>query len=71
MERVTEVEAAGLAGVARSTFRAYVSRGQAPAPVGYSGTTGLREWDRADIEHWLANRPGRGVRTAAWRRHEE
>lgn len=34
VERVAEVEVAGLAGVARPTFRAYVSCGQATAPVG-------------------------------------
>ncbi|QHE72671.1 helix-turn-helix transcriptional regulator [Rhodococcus sp. WAY2] len=44
-----------------STFRGYVSRGQAPAPVEKIGRTPL--WKRSDIIEWAHNRPGQGART--------
>jgi predicted DNA-binding transcriptional regulator AlpA len=44
-----------------STFRGYVSRGQAPAPVEKIGRTPL--WKRSDIIKWAHNRPGQGART--------
>jgi hypothetical protein len=59
-ETLTAVEAATLAGVAASTWRAYVARGQAPAPVGYSPRSGRRVWDAQVVRTWLAARPGRG-----------
>ena len=44
-----------------STFRGYVSRGQAPAPVEKIGRTPL--WKRSEIVAWANNRPGQGART--------
>jgi predicted DNA-binding transcriptional regulator AlpA len=44
-----------------STFRGYVSRGQAPAPVEKIGRTPL--WKRSEIVKWANNRPGQGART--------
>jgi len=43
-----------------STFRGYVSRGQAPAPVEKIGRTPL--WKRSEIVAWANNRPGQGAR---------
>ena len=47
--------------IAESTWRSYVSRGQAPAPVRRVGSTPL--WDPADVVEWLGSRPGQGART--------
>nr|EJI95664.1 hypothetical protein JVH1_6937 [Rhodococcus sp. JVH1] len=44
-----------------STFRGYVSRGQAPAPVEWIGRTPL--FKRSEITAWAHNRPGQGART--------
>ena len=44
-----------------STFRGYVSRGQAPAPVEWIGRTPL--FKRSEIAEWAHNRPGQGART--------
>lgn len=44
-----------------STFRGYVTRGQAPAPVEKIGRTPL--WKRSEIIEWANNRPGQGART--------
>ena len=44
-----------------STFRGYVSRGQAPAPVEWIGRTPL--FKRSEIAEWARNRPGQGART--------
>ena len=46
--------------IAASTWRAYVARGQAPKPAGYSPTTGRRVWDRDEVQAWQRARPGRG-----------
>lgn len=46
-------------GTAASTWRAYVTRAQAPAPVAQlDDRTPL--WDAEDVEQWHANRPGHG-----------
>lgn len=60
-DRLTTKEAAALAGVAVSTWEAYVSRHQAPQPDGHFGRQ--RYWLPATIENWKANRPGQGKRT--------
>lgn len=55
MELLTVREAAALAGVSESTWRAYVARGQAPRPdVRLGATPG---WQRSTIESWIAARP--------------
>lgn len=46
-------------GVAASTWRGYVARGQAPAPKRRVGRTPV--WDAAEVRAWT--RPGRGART--------
>lgn len=60
-DRLTNADAAALAGVAPSTWRDYVARGRAPAPDGRLGRT---PWWRPDtITTWLETRPGQGART--------
>jgi len=63
---IETAEAAALAGVAESTWRAYVARRQpkgnpAPLPVEHVGRT--PRWDRAEVQAWVNTRPGRGART--------
>lgn len=60
-DRVTVAQAAELAGVGASTWRAYVARGQAPAADGQTNS-GAPWWLRETVETWLANRPGQGRR---------
>lgn len=48
--------AAGAAGVALSTVRAYLARGQMPAPVARVG--GSPVWSRPVIDQWLSARRG-------------
>lgn len=57
--RLTAEQAAQRAGVALSTFTAYVSRGQAPPSAGFNPRTGRAEWTLHDIEAWLEHRPRR------------
>jgi predicted DNA-binding transcriptional regulator AlpA len=45
------------AGVSRPTWSSYVSRGQAPSPVGHLDRMSL--WDADAVRAWDANRPGR------------
>jgi len=60
-EWLTVTQAASLAGVARGTWSAYVSRGQAPKPGRRNPETGRQEWSLAAISDWLeSGRPGRG-----------
>lgn len=47
--------------LARSTWRSYVARGQAPAPVRYIGREPL--YSTEAIAQWIEQRPGRGART--------
>ncbi|EKT82152.1 transcriptional regulator (plasmid) [Rhodococcus opacus] len=47
--------------MAIGTFRGYVTRGHAPAPVEKIGRTPL--WKRSEIIEWAHNRPGQGART--------
>lgn len=60
-DRLTNADAAALAGVAPSTWRDYVARGYAPAPDGRLGRTPW--WRPATITTWLETRPGQGART--------
>jgi len=60
---LTSAQAAEAAGVGESTFRAYVARGQAPAPDGRDLMSGQPGWYVATISTWMAVRPGRGART--------
>lgn len=59
----TEAEAAEHVGVCRSTWRSYVARDFAPAPVGFDPQTGYRVWGRREVERWTERRPGSGDRT--------
>ncbi len=61
LDRMTSEQAAALAGVEPSTWRAYVARGQAPAASG-TGAAGRDYWDRVDVLAWLDIRPGQGKR---------
>lgn len=60
-DMLTRDEAAALAGVTPQTWSEYVARGRAPKPAAYIGRTPL--WSRAEVEEWLATRPGQGART--------
>lgn len=62
-ETMTEADAAQYLGIARSTWRSYVARNFAPAPVGFDPHNGRRVWNRAEVESWARNRPGAGDRT--------
>lgn len=55
--RILRAEAAEAVGVTPDTFSAYVTRGQAPAPVDRVGSTPL--WDEEEINEWRQMRPGR------------
>lgn len=54
---------AAAAGIAESTLRGYVARGQAPLPDFRDLRTGAPGWLPSTAEAWLAARPGRGART--------
>lgn len=60
--QLTAEECAALAGIGGSTWRSYVAREQAPAPVGYDPVSGARVWDEAQVRAWLVERPGRSGR---------
>jgi len=51
---LTVSDCAARAGIASSTWRAYVSRGQSPQPVTRVGREPL--WDVEMVEEWLAGR---------------
>lgn len=57
---LTGPQAAELAGVKPSTWRAYVARGQAPAPS--VSMPGKDYWRVSDLQRWLDTRPGKGGR---------
>ena len=54
----TVAQCAAFAGVEPPTWRAYVKRGQAPAPARRFGRTPV--WDAAAVREWQENRPGQG-----------
>jgi predicted DNA-binding transcriptional regulator AlpA len=60
-DRLLSREAAALAGVKPSTWRAYVHRDQAPRPIEYVGRIPL--WDRATVEAWMRRRPRKGTKS--------
>lgn len=62
-ERLSVAAAAKMAGLKTDTWRAYVTRGQAPQPDGIDETFGRRYWRRSTVQTWVENRPGRGART--------
>ncbi len=59
--RLTNREAAALAGIAPGTWRDYVARGYAPTPDGRLGVTPW--WWESTVRAWLESRPGQGART--------
>ena len=62
-ERLSVSAAARLAGLKTDTFRAYVTRRNAPPYDGIDETFGKRYWFRSTIDAWMKTRPGRGART--------
>lgn len=63
MELLSATQAAARAGIATSTWRGYVARGQAPPPDTYEADR--PRWHPATVDRWLAERPGRSGRPAA------
>lgn len=57
MGHIVRKEAAARANITPDTFSAYVTRGQAPAPVERVGSTPL--WDEDEVDQWIKTRPGR------------
>lgn len=57
---LTSAEVSAVAGIAQSTWSAYVARGQAPEPDHRAGRTPL--WSRRVIDLWLRKRFGRSGR---------
>lgn len=62
-ERLGSKAAAAYVEVAASTWRAYVARGQAPAPDGKDEGFGKDYWLKSTLDAWRASRPGPGART--------
>lgn len=62
-EKLGNIQAAALLDVNPSTWRAYVARGQAPAPDGHEEISGAPWWWRRTVEAFKRSRPGRGART--------
>jgi hypothetical protein len=61
--RLGNVAAAAYVGVAASTWRAYVARGQAPGPDGKDEGFGRDYWLESTLKTWKDSRPGPGART--------
>lgn len=59
----TIVDFAEAIGAAPDTLGAYRSRGYLPEPTGYVANVPV--WTSAQLERWLASRPGRGRRRPA------
>jgi hypothetical protein len=61
-ELVGNATAAAHIGVAPSTWRSWVQRGYAPAPIRRQirGGHALPVWDRAEVDRWQASRRGQG-----------
>lgn len=55
---IDAAEAAKLIGVERDTFTSYVSRGQAPQPIGR--LAGRNVYSRSEVLAWHATRPVAG-----------
>lgn len=57
---------AAYTGLSENTLKAYSQRGYMPAPdvrIGTGEKVTANGWSTDTIDHWLANRPGRGART--------
>lgn len=57
---------AAYTGLSENTLKAYFQRGYMPAPdveIGTGEKVTANGWSTDTIDHWLANRPGRGART--------
>ena len=66
---LTAEQVAEMVGVKANTIHTYHSRGILPPPVRYFADVPV--WERATISHWLAHRPGRGVRVQKWWEDED
>lgn len=64
MEQWTAAQCAEHAGIKPATWRAMVSRKQAPARI----RPDVALWDAATVRAWHARRPGQGARTDLMRR---
>ena len=62
-DRLGNAQAAAVAQVSPSTWRAYVARGTAPEPDGREEISGTPWWWRSTVEDFMRSRPGRGART--------
>jgi hypothetical protein len=51
---------AAMAGIGESTWRGYVSRGQAPPPGRRHPDSGQPEWEAWVVQAWIGSRPGPG-----------
>lgn len=58
---LTSSQIAERLGISPTTWRAYVTRGQAPAPTRKLGPLNL--WSVAVVDRWARSRPGQGART--------
>jgi hypothetical protein len=62
-DRLASPAAAKYVGVSPSTWRAYVSRGQAPGPDGKDEAFDRDYWLTSTLDAFKANRKGQGART--------
>lgn len=62
-EFVGNQAAAAYVGLPAATWRNYVSKGMPPPPHRreHSGGHSLPVWTRAQLDEWMATRPGRGA----------
>lgn len=60
-DRLGTADVAQILGVSVSTISSYASRGQMPAASPCPCCGHAPTWARADVEVWVAARPGRGV----------
>lgn len=60
---------AARAGITKSTAAGYKRNGYLPEPdvLIVEGERLVRGWSVETVDHWLANRPGRGARTDLYR----
>lgn len=61
---LSSTEAAEAAGLSPNTFRSYMRKGLAPNPdVVVGARQPIYGWLPETVDHWMANRVGRGHRT--------
>jgi hypothetical protein len=65
-EKLPSKLAAERAGVAPATWRAYVSRDQAPKPDGFFAGPRSPWWWASTVDAYLASRPGQGHGGGGW-----